>query len=238
VEPEFPLPVIVFADAESYNEFTKAELKGDARTILAFYSLTTNRISFFDLTGVNALRKPGDQRGSTAQINAMLSRPEAETMVSNVIHEATHQIAFNTGLHQRFADIPHWVSEGIAVYFEAPDLKGNGWRTIGTVNQPRLRQFREFASRRPTNSFETLMMDNKRFVTPKDALDAYSEAWVLNHYLMKRKPKEYVTYLQKLSEKRPFIWDEPETRLKEFKENVGDPDQIQKELFKYVQKLK
>ena len=49
---------------------------------------------------------------------------------------------------------------------------------------------------------------------------------------------QYIEYLKKLSEKRPFIWDEPEARLKEFKETVGDPDAIQKEMFKYVQKLK
>ena len=47
-----------------------------------------------------------------------------------VIHEATHQIAFNCGLHTRYADNPLWLTEGMALYFETPDLRSrSGWRT-------------------------------------------------------------------------------------------------------------
>ena len=42
--------------------------------------------------------------------------------MATIVHEATHQIAFNCGMQQRYADIPLWLCEGMAVYFEAPDL--------------------------------------------------------------------------------------------------------------------
>ena len=37
---------------------------------------------------------------------------------ATIVHEATHQIAFNCGLHTRFSDCPRWFSEGLAIYFE------------------------------------------------------------------------------------------------------------------------
>ena len=93
----------------------------------------------------------------------MLAQPQAEPLVATIIHEATHQIAFNCGLQTRFADIPLWVSEGIAVYFETPDLTNSkGWKEIGAVNRPRLDRFREYLTRRPADSLSTLISDDTR----------------------------------------------------------------------------
>ena len=122
-------------------------------------------------------------------------------MVATVIHEATHQIAFNCGLQTRFADIPLWVSEGVAVYFEAPDFSNSkGWRTIGEVNRPRLGAFRQYAGRRTNGSLRSLIADDKRFRDPRQAADAYAEAWALNYFLIRQKPKEYAAYLQELKD--------------------------------------
>ena len=88
----------------------------------------------------------------------MLSRPEAELSVATIVHEATHQIAFNSGLQTRFADVPLWISEGIAVFFETPDLESaKGWRTIGAVNSARLAQFQRYLADRPPTSLKTLI---------------------------------------------------------------------------------
>ena len=57
-----------------------------------------------------------------------MAQPEALRTVSTIVHEATHQIAFNCGLHTRLSDCPRWFSEGIAMYFETPDLRSaKGW---------------------------------------------------------------------------------------------------------------
>jgi hypothetical protein len=236
---EFPLVVLVFDSQENYAEFTKQELQGDARQVVAFYSMATNRICLYDLTGAEALRRPGDQRGTAAQINAMLSRPEAQFMVATIIHEATHQLAYNRGLHQRFADVPLWFSEGLAVFFEAPDLRNpRGWSTIGTVHPQRLQQFRTYQPQRPRESLASLALDNKRFLTPQQSLNAYAEAWALHHYLLKAKPKEYIAYLQTLSVKQPYQFDDAETKLKEFQQAFGSPNELGDDLLNYVNKLK
>src|SRR5262245_4562548 len=153
----------------------------------------------------------------------MLSQPEAIPLVATIVHEATHQIAFNCGLQTRYADIPLWLCEGMAVYFEAPDLTSTrGWRGIGKVNYPRLETFRRNLPRWSDDSLNSLVSDSRRFRDPRAASDAYADAWALNYYLIKYRPDEYVAYLKMLSEKEPLLEDDPKTRLAEFRQHFGD----------------
>jgi hypothetical protein len=239
-EPEFPLVAIVFNSRESYVNYAQAEVGKAAESIIGYYSLKSNRVTMYDLTGLEALRSPGDRRGTAAQINRMLAQPEAETVVATIIHEATHQIAFNSGLQTRLADIPLWVSEGIAVYFETPDLQSaKGWRTIGAVNNNRLSRFRELLPERPDDSLKSLIVDDKRLRDARTALDAYAEAWALNYYLIQKHPRKYLAYLQMLSEKKQLIWDDPETRLREFQAAFGaDLKQLDADFVRQMQKLR
>jgi hypothetical protein len=163
-----------------------------------------------------------------------------EALVSTVIHEATHQIAFNCGLQTRYADIPLWVSEGIAVYFETPDLSTDkGWRTIGAVNGSRLERFREYLNTRPQGSLKSLVADDKRFRDTRNALDAYAEAWALNYYLIRQHPKQYVAYLKMLAEKKQLLWDDPDARIKEFQAAFGDNlGQLDADFVRQIQKLR
>ena len=239
-EPRFPLVAVVFADAAGYREFARPELSDTVDSIVGYYSLQTNRMTMHDLTGIESLRRPGDRRGSSEQINAMLNRPEAERSVATIIHEATHQIAFNCGLQQRFADIPLWVCEGLAVYFETPDLgSGRGWRTIGAVNRVRLAGFRDYLPRRPAGSLESLLAGDERLRNARDAQDAYSEAWALNYFLLRQRPRQYEEYLKRLSEKRPFVRDDPAARLREFQAIFGEDLQgFDQEFLKHISKVR
>lgn len=236
-EPEFPLVAVVFGDEASYRAYAKME---NAEGVVGYYSLVTNRVAMFDLTGVAAVRRPGDQRGSAAQINVMLGRPEAGANVATIIHEATHQLAFNCGLHQRLADIPLWLSEGMAVYFETPDLSSNkGWRTIGAVHTGRLHRFRQYAAAgRPADSLAALVADDRRFRDPKQAAEAYAESWALHHVLLQRHKDKYIKYLKTLAEKKPLAPDSPEIRLAEFQAAFGDFARLDEELLRHVSKLK
>jgi hypothetical protein len=238
-EPEFPLAAVVFADVASYRKFAKPELGEAADSIVGYYSLRTNRVTMYDLTGVQALRQPGDRRGSSAEINRMLSRPDSAPNVATIVHEATHQIAFNCGLQTRYADIPLWVSEGIAVYFETPDLKSSrGWRGIGEVNRPRLAAFQRNTQNRGESDLVSLVADDRRLRSVKTAADAYAEAWALNYYLIRKRPDDFVAYLKMLAEKPRLVWDDRETRLAEFKAVFGeDLPQFDQQFVRDMQKL-
>ena len=136
------LVAVVFRDQASYLEYSRPELGEAAAAVIGFYSLGTNRITTYDLTGIERLRPSGNRAGSLKRVNQILARPEAERTVATVIHEATHQLAFNSGLQVRFADNPLWVSEGLAIYFETPNLSSSrGWRKIGGLHPQRLQGF-------------------------------------------------------------------------------------------------
>ena len=239
-EPEFPLPVCVFADRRSYDAASREDLPGGTGNIVGFYSLRSNRINMFDLTGAEAVRRARPhRRGSMREINQMLSQPAAVPLVATIVHEATHQIAFNCGLQTRFADIPLWLCEGMAVYFEAPDLTSTrGWRGIGRVNYPRLDTFRRNLPRWNDGSLESLLSRQPRFRDPHTAVDAYADAWALNYYLIKYQPKAYAAYLKLLAEKPPLVEDDPKTRLAEFREHFGDLRKLEQDFLKQMSRVK
>lgn len=239
-EPEFPLVALVFADKPSFAAYAQHELGDATDAIIGYYSLRTNRMTAYDLTGIQALRHPNDRRGSTAQINRMLARPEAERIVATIIHEATHQIAFNCGLQTRYADIPPWISEGIAVYFETPDLTSTtGWQALGSVNRLRLAGFRDYLRRRPADSLKTLLTDDSRMRNSRDAADAYSEVWALCYFLIRQRPQQFHEYFKILAAKPPLVWDDADKRLADFTAAFGpDLRALDEEFLRYLSRVR
>jgi hypothetical protein len=188
----------------------------------------------YDLTGVEEFGGGGER--TAARINQILSQPGAERTVATIVHEATHQLAFNSGLQVRLADIPFWVSEGIAIYFETPDLESTkGWRNIGGVNQVNLFNFRKSLPTRPAGSLELLLCDDKRFRDPATATNCYSEAWALNYFLLRTRGEAYVKYLKLLAQQQPLGTVEREERLKQFKQHFGDDlSALEAEFLRYM----
>lgn len=234
-EPDFPLVAVVFADREAYLRYSRPEVGDAIESIIGYYSLRSNRMVMYDLTGSQAAGRMPRGGTSTAQINALLAQPGASRQVATIVHEATHQIAYNCGLHTRYSDCPRWFSEGIAVYFETPDLtSARGWRGIGAVNTGRLVQFRKYLRHRPADSLETLLRDDERFLDPTTGLDAYAEAWSLTYFLLRRYPDKYIEYLRVLSDKEPLVEDGPQRRLLEFREIFGDLRELDVEFVRYM----
>ena len=238
-DPDSPLVAIVFAEKPDYARYAVADLGEGADAAIGYYNMRTNRVIMYDLTGVEGAALPAS-RSTAAHINRVLSRPQAERTVATIIHEATHQIAFNCGLQTRYADIPLWVSEGIAVYFETPDLDSSkGWRRIGGVNRERLFQFRRYLASRPADSLQTLVANSRRFRNTQTAPDAYAEAWALNYFLLRRRSEEYHRYLKMLAEKQPLMNDTDEDRLAAFKSHFdADWEALDREFVSYIRDVR
>jgi len=238
-QPEFPLVAVVFADKQSYQKFSKPELGEAGESIIGYFGLTSNRMTMYDLTGVEAQGRGAARNRTAAQINQILAQPDALRTVATIVHEATHQIAFNCGLHTRLSDCPRWFSEGIAEYFETPDLhSAKGWSGAGSVNQPRLEQFVQYLNSRPADSLETLIRDDRRFLDTKRSLDAYSEAWALTYFLIRQHPKEYIAYLGMLSKKKPLLQDAPDKRLDQFHQAFGELRDLDAEFLRYMSRVR
>jgi hypothetical protein len=239
-KPEFPLVAIIFADKQAYLKYTRPDLGEAGESIIGYFSLASNRMTMYDLTGAASAGRPSVSVSTGAQIKQILAQPEALQTVSTIVHEATHQIAFNCGLHTRLSDCPVWFSEGIAMYFETPDLNGQkgGWSGIGAVNRVRLEQFQNYLSRRPADSLQTLVSADKRLQEVKQSLDAYAEAWALTYFLINKHPKEYIAYLRMLSQKKPLLRDSPETRLNEFQQSFGNIKKLDAEFLRYMGRVR
>ena len=225
-----PLVACVFRNRKSYEAYGQLELGKGIQSVLGYYSFTTNRIAMYDLL-------EGRRYQSFRQINSLL---RTERTVATVIHEATHQLAFNSGLHERFAAIPVWLSEGMAIYFESPDLSSSrGWKTIGKVNSVRLRQFQKFTHHRAADSLVSLVSSDERFRVAGMATQAYAESWAFCYYLIRSHPKEFAEYLRILQQKSPLGEDSPQRRLDDFRAAFGEPPQaFNDEVLQMVRRLR
>lgn len=213
-ESRFPLVALVFANRASYDAYGMSDVGEAAKSTIGYYNLQTNRMTTYNV-------------------------PDAERQVATIIHEATHQLAYNTGLQKRYADNPMWVSEGLAVFFESPDFSNpRGWRSIGKVNTVNLARFRRYMPRRGSESLATLLSDDNRFRQEASAADAYSEAWAMNYFLLRTKKKEYVQFLQKLSEGTPFETRGPRERVELFEQIIGtDLATLDKQFLAYMSRV-
>jgi hypothetical protein len=92
---------------------------------------------------------------------------------------------------------------------------------------------------RPADSLVTLLATDERFRDPRIASDAYAEAWALNYFLIRKRPKDYLAYMNVLAEKRPLRYDEPEDRLAQFKAAFGeDLEQLNTEFIRSMRTVR
>ncbi len=237
--PTSPLPVIIYQDRASFAKVAVVDAGAAFAEANGYYSMKTNRVVLFDPIG--------DRQTSTNRKRPIRTRGDLHrfmaadpTPVSTVVHEATHQIAFNSGMHTRYADNPVWLTEGMAMFFEVPDLRSSpGWRTIGRVNRPRLKRFREsLRSERLPDSLTSLTADDTRYRNPEASEAAYAEAWVFTHYLIKTHRPQYLRYLNLCSEHTQLSWKSDEERLHEFEKAFGvPPSEFEDEMLRYASKL-
>ncbi len=234
VEPAQPLVALVFDTQATFARYARAN--NGLETVPGYYNFVSNRMIMYDLTGLEGLKRGDAPVSSAVRVNQILSQPDAERNVATIVHEATHQLANNSGLQVRMADNPLWVSEGLANYFETPDLgSAKGWRGIGNINRSRLERFKSYLAHRPADSLVTILSDDKRFRDPKAVLDAYAEAWALNYYLLRTRQDEFVAYLKALSEKTPSVVDDADERLTQFKSFFGqDLEQFDRNFVRYM----
>lgn len=233
-EPDHPQIVLIFANQTDYARFARVDMNAEPTGIIGYYHMLHNWVVMYDLTA------SGEFGGNNRSLNQALSHPNAIPMVATIVHEATHQIMFNNGMQTRLADIPLWVSEGLAVYFEAPDLTSKrGWKGIGRINILRYQRARQYLLRRPADSLQTMVQDDTRFRDPEATLDAYAEAWAFNFFLLKRYRRQYQQYLTFLSEKSAISSVTPEQRIADLEHYLEKPlADIDREFVAFLSRLR
>jgi hypothetical protein len=221
-EPPFPLVAIVWRSREDFQRYTVRDGLKPTSDLLGYYSLDTNRVSLFDV---------GDGRANSA---------DWQRNFSTVIHEAAHQTAFNTGIHNRFAPPPRWVAEGLGTLFEARGVNNSRAYTNQSdrINRERFEHFRQYrASSRKADSLMQLIGSDRAF--DRDAMGAYAEAWMLTFYLVETLPREYAQYLARTASRPAFTEYTAAARLADFTAVFGsDFRMIEARFSRFVDSLR
>jgi hypothetical protein len=224
--PEFPMVAIVFPDHAAFSNYAKGDKVKARPGLMGYYMPTTNRVALFEGSSTanrpqgnwqtpqeGPLRKwsqPENWLKTPAPTLKTLAGPAASLLPGpygaiqadlrdTMIHEATHQVAFNVGLHSRTRANPQWVVEGLATVFE-PDgmrISSKGRDVKHRINRERHVWFQNYVKRRPANSLGDFVESDDLF--KKATLDAYSQAWALSFFLIETRPRKYATYLKRLA---------------------------------------
>lgn len=181
-----------------------------------------------------AVSKDFAQLANSLDLLIKVAKEEADIEV--VSHEATHQLAGNTGIMPRDKIGARWAHEGLASYFETP--AGAGWGGIGAVNQTRLADY-HIISRDPKRTpLELVVSDGLFYVatTQEEAVEAYGQAWALTYFLMETRFNKLIEYYKKSTE-----FDNeasPQLRIDAFTEIFGDMRLLEREFHVFMESLK
>ncbi len=184
------------------------------------------------MTGVEGVLPAGVKVNRDALLSTILSRPEAERTVSTVIHEASHQMAFNCGLQTRLGDNPLWLSEGLATFFETP-------AGIGKLNTFNYSNLIQTLPNRTPDSITNLLIDDSRLRNAETTTLAYAESWGMFHFLVNSNPKGMVKYLSLVRTLPIGFPANSKERLALFQSCFGeDLDKIERDFIKHIRKIR
>ena len=201
--PEFPLTAVVFPDFDAFADYCRRDGgRPPSPQLKGYYSPRSNRLAAWE--GDGPADAPAADR--TARAGSILRRGSSvpPTLRETLVHESVHQVAFNTGLHERLGGTPRWVAEGLATALEADGFRtpGGGGRS-GRINRERRLWFADWsARRRRPGTLRALVADGERLceVAP---LDFYAESWALTFFLMETRPGAYGRYLTRVAARPP-----------------------------------
>jgi Protein of unknown function (DUF1570) len=185
-QPDFPLVVIVLPDRNSFKRFLAHENVRTGGNVVGSYLPRSNRCVMYELE---------------AAMGVNWSETEA-----TIVHEAVHQIAFNTGVHERLAENPLWLVEGFATMFEQPavyDSRVSHSNIESRMHAAKVQQLQAIL-REPgglESRIRSLIESDNLF--QQEQLPSYVVGWALTFYLSERMPNELAAYL-KLQRQRDF----------------------------------
>lgn len=235
-EPDQPLVGIVLPSQKKFAEYALRDGIQAGRGLGGYYIRTTNRVALYeedsraelDLRGRDAGEEflPARERPIGDVLGGWLSEGAFATIEGNlrdtIVHEVTHQMAFNTGVHNRMAENPKWFVEGLACVFEAPGIRqaDPSGKVSTRINAERLGWFNSYRKVRRPEKFlkEFVSSDNLFAASP---LDAYAEGWALTFFLIETRRREYGTYIRKVAARKPLEEYTAEERVQDFEGAFG-----------------
>ncbi len=244
-----PMVVVIFATQRQFFEYAARETPSPDK-LAAYYNMQTNRVALYDLSGAESNRaavaddaEPERRRRAFQETKEFLSRPNAAFNVATIVHEASHQVAFNRGLFLRTGPFPFWAVEGLALTFETPNGRASqgGWNFTGSFpkNERLLERFRQYAATtRQRDPLRSLVAAQNIGDARDDVEGFYAASWALFYYLYKRRPNELAAYLRETAAKPAFVAYPAADRIADFEKHFGDDwEKLTENLLRFVRRL-
>ena len=242
-KPATPLIALVLKDQAAFKKYCQDDQMAWSEGLRGYYSLKSNRIAMYDRPNViqsaQAMPDAGASMPRSAIIAASASTMTGET-ADTIIHEATHQVGFNIGIHSRIGGTPAWVLEGMATVLEAPGMRSrkNSQDPASRLNSDRLEWFKtEYEQRRQPGDLAKLIAADDMF--SKQTLDAYSSAWAITWFLTENpaRARMFSKYLKVVSERDPLEAYTAEQRLEDFQKVFGDISRMEVDYVRALDRL-
>jgi hypothetical protein len=202
-EPLYPMIAIIDRNRAEYFQRAAASGTPVPSNYLGHYDRKSNRVFLYDETA--------------GKRNA-----DGSETADTIIHEATHQTAYNVGVHGRFNLPPRWLVEGLATMFEAPGVWSERYdhTQADRINRGRFDSFQRYVkTRRQPGSLAMLLASDEAFRSDSDG--AYAEGWALSFYLCETQPRQYAAYLEKTAARPAFSGYSANERMADFEAIFG-----------------
>ncbi|WP_437192195.1 DUF1570 domain-containing protein [Planctomicrobium sp. SH527] len=225
---EYPLVVVIHPSRQKFDEACQELSLPTSSLLQGFYHPHSNRVVLYDIQEL-------PKSASTANLKSAISEDARKT----IIHEAIHQLAFNTGLHSRIGQNPRWVVEGLATNLEEGGLQSRVKAgTASRINVTRLNQFRNDRAKDRNHTITSLITDDETLYKT-DPINFYSEAWAFNFYLSEQRRPDYINYLKRIAQRNPLSETySPEDRLADFQAVFGkDTSWIEIQFLRFIDGL-
>jgi len=256
------LECVLFAKHGEFLQYARRVDQLNTEWPAGYYSSQTNRIALFNyatspelkelVEEMKDLRMRVDRLSGATQNDSSawsdltiakrkLSRVErryqtigAWANIQQTIHEAVHQLAFNTGIQRRDVQYPMWFSEGLATCFEtthpavpfgpAHDNRNRRHRLKQACLRGELYPLRDFvAMKKPPEDGHAREI-------------AYAQSWGLFHFLYNRRPDELRAYIRHML-LQPGGKRNEQTLVHDFTKAFGPVDKVSPEWLRYAKKL-
>ena len=206
------LPVLVFRQAAVFQEFARRQHPDtDFNDVPGYYSIRDNQMLITAISGDRSFRTNSDV------IRELKKRPR---QVETIVHEAVHQLSFNSGLQVRYADNPTWLSEGLAVYFETATGRSSLiWSRPGEPNRTHLPGFRNAVSGTKLElPLSNLLASDTAFRSQDQLAHAYAESWAVVLYLIRSRRDAFDQLMLRQQQRKPLMPVTATARLAEMAE--------------------
>ncbi|OHB78512.1 MAG: hypothetical protein A2Z25_02015 [Planctomycetes bacterium RBG_16_55_9] len=228
--PEERLRWVAFSTKDSFNRYAVRTEGQDLSWLTGYYSAKTNLVA---IVTSEKMAKWQVKTQPALALGVIACPPDAETGLVRLVHEAAHQLSFNTGLQKRRVMYPLWASEGLAMFFERSLL--SEYFHSSRYTSLRARRLASLYRRG-----ELVRLDDFISIThPGEAtraIDVYAQAWGLFQFLFEYRADSLREYFSSLYDLEPGFRSEPTLRS-EFVRAFGPPDRLERHWQRFIEEL-